>query len=78
LQKQFNYSKFIVELIKYAWLTINILSLLLIILAGVEKIRRPEFKNLSANQFIIIGVILFVSIAINLFWMYRKTKSPSK
>ena len=39
-------------------------------IALIEKIQRPTFKNLPTNEFIIIGIILFVLIFINLKWVF--------
>ncbi|MDZ4154312.1 MAG: hypothetical protein U1E01_24860 [Methylicorpusculum sp.] len=35
-----------------------------------EKIKRPTFKNLPTNEFVIIGIILMILIFINLKWVF--------
>jgi len=39
-------------------------------IALIEKIERPTFKNLPANEFIIIGIILLILIFVNLKWVF--------
>ena len=39
-------------------------------IALIEKIKRPTFKNLPTNEFIIIGIILLILIFINLKWVF--------
>lgn len=47
-------------------------------IALIEKINRPTFKNLSTDEFVIIGIILLILIYINLKWVFgifnRKNK----
>ncbi len=39
-------------------------------IAFIEKIERPNFKNLTTIEFIIIGIILLILIFINLKWVF--------
>jgi len=39
-------------------------------IALIEKIKRPTFKNLPTNEFVIIGIILLILIFINLKWVF--------
>ncbi len=39
-------------------------------IALFEKIKRPTFKNLPTNEFVIIGIILLILILINLNWVF--------
>jgi small neutral amino acid transporter SnatA (MarC family) len=75
LKKRFNYSKFIIEILKYLWLVFNCLLAIPYIIALIEKIRRPEFKNLSTNEFISFGIFLLISIILNLLWLYKLKKA---
>ena len=49
-------------------------------IALIEKIQRPNFKNLPTNEFIIIGIILLILIFVNLKWVFGifKTKLNEK
>ncbi|MFB9054620.1 hypothetical protein ACFFVB_16145 [Formosa undariae] len=49
-------------------------------IALIEKIKRPTFKNLPTNEFIIIGIILLILIFVNLKWVFGifKTKPNEK
>jgi hypothetical protein len=49
-------------------------------IAVIEKIKRPTFKNLPTNEFIIIGIILLILIFVNLKWVFGifKTKPNEK
>jgi len=75
LKEGLNYSKFIVELIKYLWVFFNASTALIYSIALFNKILRPTFKNLSTSQLIIVGIILLVSIILNIFWVNKKRKS---
>jgi len=77
LKEGLNYSKFIVELIKYLWVFFNASTALIYSIALINKILRPTFKNLSTNQLIIVGIILLASIILNVFWVNKKRKSHS-
>ncbi len=77
MSKNLNYSKFILELLKYLWLFFNISLALIYILALINKIFRSDFKLLSTTNFIVIGLILLVSIGLNYLWLFKKEKSPS-
>jgi len=48
--------------------------------ALIEKIKRPTFKNLPTNEFVIIGIILLILIFINLKWVFGifKTRPNEK
>lgn len=67
----FNFIKFTAKLI-LAILTG--LFLLIYIIVLIDKINRPNFKNLTINEFVIIGVILLILIFINLRWFFKKNK----
>jgi len=77
LKSKLNYSKFIIELVKSLWLIFNILIAIPYGIAVIEKFRRPTFKNLSSENLITIGIILLVSIILNLLWISKKIKSLS-
>lgn len=49
-------------------------------IALIEKIKRPTFKNLPTNEFIITGIILLILIFANLKWVFGifKTKTNEK
>ena len=40
-------------------------------IALFEKIKRPNFKNLRTEEFIIIGIVLMILILINLKWVFQ-------
>ncbi len=47
-------------------------------IALIEKIKRPTFKNLPTNEFIVIGIILLILIFINLKWVFNLFKVKPK
>lgn len=47
------------------------------IIALIEKIKRPAFKNLPVHEFIIIGIILLILLFISLKWIFEISKSES-
>ncbi|WP_407557733.1 hypothetical protein [Winogradskyella sp. 4-2091] len=76
MKTKLNYSKFAIEIIKYLWLTFNCLAAIPFVVAVVEKIRRPGFKNLSTQNLIVIGIVIAISLTLNLILIYKK--SPLK
>lgn len=69
-----NVIKFIVKLI---FIFLTGILIFAYTIALIEKIRRPAFKNLPTNEFIIIGIILLILIFINLKWIFRAFKINS-
>ena len=64
---------------KWIFLLFTIFLVYLYIPALIDKIQRPNFKNLPMYQYIIIGIILMIMIFINLKWFrILKFKSNEK
>ena len=56
---------------KVSFLFITLILIFAYSVALIEKINRPNFKNLPLNEFIILGILLVILIFINLKWVFR-------
>lgn len=68
----FNYTKFILEITKHTWTFFNVFFLILYTIAVIGNQRASITKNLDTKFYIIAGLILFVSILLNLLWILNK------
>ncbi len=61
---------------KWIFMLFTILLVFLYIPLLIDKIQRPDFKNLPMNQYVIIGIILAIMIFLNLKWfgIFKKQK----
>ena len=61
-------------ILKFIFLFITFFLLVPYSIGLLEKIQKPGFKNLPISDYIWIGIILAIMVALNIKWLYLDRK----